>query len=343
MVVQKDILFADDNRTIRLIMEKHLSSMDYSFSILEDGLQVEELLKQGEIPPLIILDWEMPGKTGPELCRKIKEIQKATQRFYYVILCTTRDSKEDRILGFNEGADDYICKPFDLGELKARIKVGFRTLGYQEQLRDREFQIRLNCYSALTELAETHCMETRIHLERVGILASMLATWSNQPTEYVQMMGLFAPMHDIGKVSVPESLLYLPRNLTEEEFQLVKNHTLQGWKILKDKQTLELAAEIALSHHEKWDGSGYPQGLDGTTIPLSGRITSICDVYDTLRSKRSYKDIWNHKETMEFIIKEREKAFDPHLIDLLVKHQEEWEALYIEVKTSSKITVKDIT
>jgi len=337
----KEILFADDNKTIRLIMENNLQELGYNYVMLEDGTEVEKLIESGTFPPLVILDWEMPGKTGPELCTLIKQKQQTMGYLTYVILCTTRDTTEDLVKGFNAGADDYISKPFNLSELKARIMVGNRILRYQEQIAQKEFDIRVSCYNALTELAETHCLETASHLHRISETTSLLAKWAGQSEKFQRNLSLFSPMHDIGKVSVPESLLYLPRKLTDDEFNLVKNHTLQGWKILKDKPTLEMAAEIALTHHEHWDGSGYPQHLDGKNIPLSGRITAICDVYDSLRSKRSFKEAWNHQETMDFIYEQKGKAFDPELVDLFIKYNQQFMTLYTEDPVES-ITIKDI-
>lgn len=336
------VLYADDNRTLRLLMEKKLKQLGYEYLILEDGNQVSQLLDSGDYPQIIILDWEMPGMTGPELCTKIKELQKKHKRFSYIMLCTTRDTTEDKVTGFSQGADDYISKPFDLRELKARIEVGFRTLDYQKEIEEKEFRIRVNCYKALTELAETHCMETASHLEHISKLTESMATWCKCDQHFIRDIKLFSPMHDIGKVGIPESLLYLPRELTPEEFQLVKNHTLKGWRILKDKETLEMAADIALTHHEKWNGSGYPQGLEGKNIPLVGRITAICDVYDTLRSKRTYKKNWDHQESLEFLTSEKGRAFDPELIEILEQHQEEWEDLYQHIPRE-KVTLEDIT
>jgi len=323
-------------------MEKNLQQLGYEYMILEDGDQVSQLLDRGDYPQMIILDWEMPGKTGPELCKKIKDLQKKQKRFSYVMLCTTRDSTDDKVSGFSQGADDYISKPFNQRELKARIEVGFRTLYYQKEIEEKEFRIRVNCYKALTELAETHCMETASHLEHIAVLTESLAQWSGCDRSYIRDIKLFSPMHDIGKVGIPESLLYLPRELTTEEFQLVKNHTLKGWNILKDKESLEMAASIALTHHEKWNGSGYPQGLEGKNIPLCGRITAICDVYDTLRSKRTYKKNWDHQESLEFLISEKGRAFDPELIELLEEHHKEWENQYQEIP-QEKVTLEDIT
>ncbi|MDA3852246.1 MAG: response regulator [Spirochaetaceae bacterium] len=337
----KNILFADDNRSIRSVMEKNLVGLGLDPLVLKDGSEVESLIETGQYPPLIILDWEMPGKTGPELCRLIKKNQKDNHRSSYVILCTTRDSREDKIIGLSQGADDYLTKPFDIAELEARIKVGQRILDYQKELLEKEYQIRVSCYSALTELAETHCLETGEHLYRVGKLASLMAQWAKLSDDFIRDIEIFSPMHDIGKVGIPESILYLPRELTTEEFQLMKNHTIQGWKILKDKPSLEMAAEIALTHHEHWDGKGYPQNLDGKNIPISGRITAICDVFDTLRSKRSYKINWNHEDSLEFILSQKEKAFDPKLVNLLEKNQRVWEDLYKKYK-EDKIDPKEV-
>ena len=204
------------------------------------------------------------------------------------------------------------------------------TLGYIAYLLDvseilkRERNIRYACYKTIVDLAEVRDNETGEHLIRMSKYSGLLAEKLACGNHYVNKIKQFAPFHDIGKVGIPDSILLAPRKLTKDEFELIKNHSKIGYDILKEAETLEFAAEIANSHHEKYNGKGYPQGLSGEEIPLSGRIIALADVYDALRSKRPYKEPWDHEKVVELIKSERGEHFDPTIVDVFLENEQEF-------------------
>lgn len=193
---------------------------------------------------------------------------------------------------------------------------------------EQERRIQLECYRAITELAEARDNETGAHLKRLSEYAGLLARTMGLPRKYAGDMAVFAPLHDIGKVAIPDAILLAERSLTKEEFETMKTHSTVGYEILKDKATLEMAAEIAYTHHEKFNGNGYPRGLAGESIPLSGRIVALCDVYDALRSARPYKAPWPHEKTATLLYSEAGAHFDPNVVEAFRQVEEQMRAIF---------------
>lgn len=191
------------------------------------------------------------------------------------------------------------------------------------QSRFRERQVRMEIFQAITELAELRDNETGLHIQRVGRIARMLAAELGQSRRFQEDILSFAPLHDIGKVGIPDELLLAPRRLTDNEFEIMKRHAELGYELLKEKSTMEMAAEIAYGHHERWDGAGYPQGISGQSIPVSARIVSVCDVYDALRSERPYKAAWSHDAARQAIVAGRGTQFDPAVVDAFLAVEDE--------------------
>lgn len=191
---------------------------------------------------------------------------------------------------------------------------------------------RVQLYQTIADLAELRDDDTGNHMKRVGLFAKMLAREYGMNQKYCEDIEVFAPMHDIGKVGILDSILRAPRKLTPEEFEIMKTHTLLGYNIIKGKEEFEMAAAITLHHHERFDGTGYPHGLEGKNIPLSAQITAIADVYDALRSKRPYKEPWTHADTVAQIVKGSGSHFDPDLIRLFSRLNERFEAVFNELK-----------
>ncbi len=181
--------------------------------------------------------------------------------------------------------------------------------------RAEEAAVRIECYRALTEMAEKRDCETGEHLRRISTYAGLLARQVGAPRRFVEDIEIFSPLHDIGKVGIPDAILLAPRRLTPEEFEEMKRHAELGYEILAGRPTLEMAADIAYGHHEKWDGTGYPLRLKGEATPLCARIMALADVYDALRSRRHYKPPWTHEAAMAEIVKGRGSHFDPQLTD----------------------------
>lgn len=203
----------------------------------------------------------------------------------------------------------------------------------------RERSIRYACYRTIVDLAEVRDNETGEHLKRMSEYSALLAEKCGLPRRFIKDIRRFAPFHDIGKVGIPDSVLLAPRKLSKDEFEMIKSHPTIGYDILKNAETLHFAAEIAHTHHEKYNGTGYPCGLQGEDIPISGRIIALADVYDALRSKRPYKEPWPHEKVVELIESERGEHFDPGLVDLFLECHEEFRTiseLYSEVTLTTE-------
>jgi putative two-component system response regulator len=272
---------------------------------------------------LVVSDWEMPRMNGPDLCRAIRADDLVG--YVYFVLVTGHDSPRERVEGLSAGADDFVGKPFDPSELIARVRTGERILS----LETRDVAI-----FAMAKLAESRDPETGTHLERVRsycrVLAKELATVPRfQPEvddEFVRLIYLTSPLHDIGKVGIPDSVLLKPGRLNDQEFEIMKMHAMLGAQTLDAAlrefpgvKFLKMAREIAATHHERWDGSGYPEGRAGHAIPLSGRIMALADVYDALTSKRVYKDAFTHEIARSMILKDAGTHFDPDIVETFVR------------------------
>ncbi len=328
------ILVADDSSAICTLLDHTLTKMGYDVTVCSNGNDAWQRIKK-ENYHMMIFDWVMPGITGTELCKKIRTLRGDSYR--YIILLTGNDGANDIIEGLKSGADDYLVKPVSIAQLKARINVGRRLIAYETELKNTEKDIRLSCYRTLTELAEARDYETGAHLARIAGLSKRLAQEYGCDEEFCNQIELFSPMHDIGKVGIPDGILHLPRALNPSEFEIMKSHAQIGWQILKDKETLEVAAEIAYTHHEKWNGTGYPRRLKGEEIPLTGRIVAVADVYDAMRSARPYKTAFSHDETSKWIIQQSEQYFDPQVIEAYARCEYDLKAIFDSQYDSKKM------
>lgn len=319
------VLVVDDNPGALDLLEQTLKRGAYDVLRARDGRAALLALEQGECQ-LVIADWEMPYMTGLELCRRIRGF--GAMNYVYVILMTMRNDASESIEGMTAGADDFIAKPIQPSELILRVRVGERLLA----LETRDLLI-----FTLAKLAESRDNDSGAHLERVRIYSRMIAGHlAGQPkhrgqvnAEFVRLIYLTSPLHDIGKVSVPDDVLHKAGPLTHHEFEIMKTHTTRGAEtleaVLREYPTarfLRMARDIAASHHEWYDGSGYPRGLAGDEIPLCGRIVALADAYDALTSKRVYKDAFPHAKARAAIIEGRGSHFDPDVVDAFVANEE---------------------
>lgn len=327
-----NILLADDDNSMRLYFTRYLEKKDMNVVPCSSGEEAWERI-QKEYFPLVLLDWNMSGMSGPEVCQRIKQNQE--NKYVYIILVTSRSSEEDIIAGLNSGADDYLTKPVIAAELEARLNAAFRVIEYENALREKELSVRFSCYRALTELAEKRDNETKDHMERVGRFCEILARKLGEDEEFCHSIRTFAPMHDIGKVGIPDGILHVPRSLYNQEYELIKLHTNIGWQILCGKPSFELAATIAYTHHEYWDGTGYPRHLKGNAIPLCGRICAIADCYDSLRCEKPYSPARNHGETMEWIYSHSGTYFDPMIVEAARAVSSDMEKIFDETYEST--------
>jgi putative two-component system response regulator len=261
----------------------------------------------------------MPRMDGLELCRRIREAEGS--QYIYIIMVTSREDVNDLVMGMDAGADDFITKPFIKEELAVRIRAGERI---------SSFETRDIVIFSLARLVESRDSETGNHLERIRHYSRELTTailkLDNPPKEidtlFQDNIFLTSPLHDIGKIGIPDYILLKPRSLDDQEFEIMKKHTVIGFETLNEAlqkypkaDYLRMSSEIALSHHERFDGSGYPHGLKGESIPLSARIVALADVYDALVSKRVYKEAYGHDVAKSIIENEKERHFDPMIVD----------------------------
>ena len=313
------VLIADDSATVRLVLEKALKQWGFDVISCKDGESALKYLMSDNAPRIAVLDWIMPGLSGVDICRQLK----GSGKFIYTILLTSKTERDDLELAIDSGAYNFLSKPVPLGVLRRFIDVGVRIIGDEEKLKRHERNIRIKCYKAIADLAETRDNETGLHLNRISRYSTLLAERIGADKEFIEQIEIFSPLHDIGKVGIPDGILLAQRNISSTEFELIKNHTVLGDKILRPVPTMEMAADIARSHHEKWDGTGYPDGLKGEDIPLAARIVGLVDVFDALRSHRPYKSAWTYEKARDHLKKNRETHFDPDLIDIFMQAEDE--------------------
>ncbi len=318
------ILVVDDDVVCCELLAAALRAMGNCVDIAQSGQEAFEHICRGDVR-IVISDWQMPGMSGPELCRKIR--QRQLGEYVYFILLTSLNRGDNLVRGLEAGADDFLCKPFDPGELQVRLSVAQRIVSLENR--------NLIVFS-LAKLAESRDPETGAHLERMREYSRLLAehlaknkAYANEiDADFIRTIFLTSPLHDIGKVGIPDHILLKPGKLTPEEFEIMKQHTTIGCKTLDaafsacpSAAYLRFARDIAGSHHEKFDGSGYPNGLSGTDIPLCGRIVALADVYDALTTKRVYKNAFSHETARRIIIDGSGQHFDPVIVQAFLEEQ----------------------
>ncbi|MDO6566141.1 two-component system response regulator [Alteromonas sp. 1_MG-2023] len=312
--IEKPTLLLVDDEPVNLRVLKQLLSADYQLIFAKNG---EEAIRLASVrqPKLILLDIMMPGLTGYEVCRVLKG-QDST-RAIPVIFVTALNDEQDEAEGFEVGAVDYITKPISPPVVKARVKTHLSLVKSDELM-----HTRLQVVQRLGRAAEYKDNETGMHVLRMSHYAKVLALAYGFSDQQAEVLLHAAPMHDIGKIGISDSIMLKPGKLTDEEFDIMKTHPIIGAEILGecDSELLEIARSVSLTHHEKWDGSGYPYGIAGEDIPIEGRICAVADVFDALTSKRPYKDAWTVEKTLALMESQKGAHFDPKLIDLLMEN-----------------------
>lgn len=303
------ILAVDDEATnlqlLRQILQDH-----YRLLFAKDGARALELARQ-EQPDLVLLDVMMPGMSGYEVCAALKA-NPATASVP-VIFVTALTETDDEVEGFEAGAVDYITKPVSPPVVRARVRTHL-SLVRMEELRAS----RLEIVQRLGLAAEYKDNETGLHVIRMSHFSRILGIAAGMTEIEADDLLHAAPMHDVGKIGIPDRILQKPGPLDADEWKIMQSHVTIGAEIIGEHAggMLALARSIALTHHEKYDGSGYPNGLKGDQIPLVGRITAIADVFDALTSERPYKKAWSEDEALNFLHEQKGRHFDPQLVEL---------------------------
>lgn len=318
------ILVIDDTPEYIEMLSSILNEYEvYAAKEGKKGLSLAEAI----LPDLILLDINMPFMTGYEVCRRLKQMDKV--RNIPVIFLTANDGSDYEEIGFNLGAVDFIAKPFHASLLKARVKTHISLYqlqsNLQQQVDTQTEEIRkLNhemTYLAAS-IAELKSKETGQHLRRVAEFCYLFYKFLGKDEAECEKVKMAAVLHDIGKVGISDQILNKPDKLNDQEWEIMKNHSILGYDMLIDSEfeLMRLAATIALEHHERWDGTGYPYGKQGENIALVGRICSIADVFDSLLDKRVYKEPWEEKVVRDYFVMMRGSQFDPTITDILLEN-----------------------
>lgn len=331
-IKEAKILIVDDQPANVTLIEKMLD-IDGYINVLSttDPTQVESIyLEQNS--DLVLLDLNMPVMDGYEVLSKIREVD---PDYPPIIVLTAQSDRESRIKALDLGARDFLAKPFDRVELMTRIRnmleVRIMTTAMKNQnivldgmVKERTKELndtRLEVIRRLGRAAEYRDDMTGFHIVRMSRYSQLLALAAGMSELDADMLLNASPMHDIGKIGIPDRVLMKPGKLDAEEWTIMQTHVDIGVEILSgsSSELMNMAAEVAQNHHEKWDGSGYPRALAGEEIPLTGRVVAIADVFDALTTERPYKKAWSVDESVEFLKEQKGKHFEPRLVDLFIE------------------------
>lgn len=345
------VLIADDDPDILRVLTDVLESDAHRVLTCRDGRKALELVPE-ERPDVVLLDIDIPSMDGFEVLETIKEDPETYLRTPVVMITGQNDGDAKR-RALERGADDFVTKPPEIAELKARVRSLVKVKAYHDSMRTYRKELESEVEQRTREMQETvkelrkaheklkaasfettyrlaraaefKDEDTALHIRRMSTYAATVARQLGEPEDWIEQLLSAAAMHDIGKIGVPEKVLLKPGKLTEAEWRIMKQHTTFGARILaeSDYDVIQLGEVIARSHHEKWDGSGYPDGLVGRAIPYAARIVAVADVFDALTSKRPYKEAFPVAKALGILKDGRGSHFDPQVVDafLAVQHR----------------------
>ncbi len=344
------VLIVDDLIENTQVLKGFIRPLGFDVMTAQSGEEALEKIEE-QPPDIILLDLMMPGMSGFDVCERLKENPET--RHIPVIIVTGLSDPDANVRAIKAGADDFLIKPFDRVLLEARVRASFKTKRLQDEIlqhrrelevrvRERTRQVELTrevALFSLARLAESRDAETGDHLERircyVRILAEEMRSWGRfsemASDRFVEEIYLSSPLHDIGKVGIPDRILLKPGPLTDAEFAIMKTHSLIGGDALRDadyeagqNSFLAMGRDIAYYHHERWDGKGYPNGIKGKDIPIAARIVTLADVYDALTSKRPYKEAFSHERARDIIVNGAQKQFDSDVVEAFLRQEKEF-------------------
>lgn len=339
------ILIVDDEDRNRKLLHTLLAAEGYRTIAAASGGEALALASN-EAPDLILLDVMMPGMDGFETVARLKAHEQT--RRIPVIMITSLDDRESKLKALQAGSEEFLSKPIDRSDLSVRVRNLLRLKEYSDflehhneilarQVKDRTAQLEDAYRETLVTLvraSEFKDEDTGDHISRIGLYSGILARELGMDAEFCETIRYAAPMHDVGKIGIPDSVLLKKGALSPEEWCTMRTHSSLGADILSvgHSRYLRMGVEIARSHHERWDGSGYPDGLSGDEIPLPARITQICDVYDALRSRRPYKQGLDHTATVDIITRGDGRTlpghFDPEVLNCFRECSESFQGIF---------------
>ncbi len=340
------IAIVDDQHSVTSLLSTLLEHEGYDVVTFNSGTSFLDYLKSSRVD-MVLLDLMMPGITGYDVITQVRTL--ITTEYIPILIISALTDRESRLKALSLGIDDFLSKPIDREELWLRVKNTLKVKAYQDQLiqekvslectvEQDEQDIELSHIETIRTLiiaSEFRDDETGQHVGRIGHYAKTLAKLAGAKQEYIDVLFYASALHDIGKLAISDTILQKQGGLTDEEFEKMKQHTIIGKSILSNASIspyLKLGAEVALTHHERWDGTGYPNGLSGMDIPLGGRIVAICDVYDALRSPRPYKPSFDHEKTIAILRhgdgRTKPEHFDPELLRLFLSNEQLFENIF---------------
>ncbi len=344
MIKKKPVILVVDDQPQNIeLLEAYLVPQGYEIIKAANGEEALSILSGNPID-LILLDVMMPGMDGFEVTRRVRQ-DKAHQLLPIILLTALRET-EDRVRGIEAGCDDFISKPFDRIELFARVRSLLKVKAYNDLLSNYREELESEVFKRTEELkrafekikaasldtiyrlsiaSEYKDEDTGAHIKRMSHYSAAIARRMGLDENTIEMILYAAPMHDVGKIGIPDKILMKPGKLDPQEWEIMKTHSVIGARILagSDAEFIQLGETIAHFHHEKWDGSGYPDGLKGIDIPISCRIVAIADVFDALTSKRPYKEPFSLEKSLSIIRDGNGSHFDPDVVDAFFDIQKE--------------------